>query len=252
MKIALHSDLHLEHFFLKTGFLENDDFDVLVLAGDIVNTPTAHRLEMLRTLTDKPIIYIPGNHEYYYDSIEHADKMFENVCNEFDIHFAKNRIIRIGDTAFICCVGWSDMKSYEDRPHESISIPLCDMVADFRLIKNHTVDEMINLAELDKNFIINSLEMIRDTSPNLKTVIATHFSPLEAYNNDKFQISHISSYFANNWNDIVYEYEPAAWLYGHTHWCKNGAVYQTKVASNQAGYGKEHVNGYDPNFVIEV
>jgi len=44
MKVALHSDLHLEGNRLPKDFLTNHDFDVLVLAGDIVSTKTFMRL----------------------------------------------------------------------------------------------------------------------------------------------------------------------------------------------------------------
>jgi 3',5'-cyclic AMP phosphodiesterase CpdA len=61
------SDIHVE---LTNGWdlpdpAQRPDFDVLVMAGDLV--PAMERgVNWLRArVTDRPVIYIPGNHEAY-------------------------------------------------------------------------------------------------------------------------------------------------------------------------------------------
>ena len=63
MKIHLLSDLHLEYSLMNVG-LSSVESDVVVLAGDI------HSGSMgigwaAKTWKDRPVIYGPGNHEYY-------------------------------------------------------------------------------------------------------------------------------------------------------------------------------------------
>ena len=69
MKIQIASDLHLEHLewrFQNYRGVEPTDADVLVLAGDIANG--ARALELFQDWPC-PVIYVPGNHEYYGSSL---------------------------------------------------------------------------------------------------------------------------------------------------------------------------------------
>ena len=70
MKIQIASDLHLK-FGNRTGpakraFVPVPDRDVLVLAGDIGRQKQA-RAFVERELATSPVVYVPGNHEYYSD-----------------------------------------------------------------------------------------------------------------------------------------------------------------------------------------
>ena len=63
MKVLVLSDLHLE--FEPFEPPEGLDFDVVVLAGDI-HSPGPRAVEWAEArFPVKPVIYVPGNHEYY-------------------------------------------------------------------------------------------------------------------------------------------------------------------------------------------
>ena len=68
MKIQIASDLHLEFDQSRlppvTAFRPAAGRDVLVLAGDIGRGLLARQF-VLRELPRSPVIYVPGNHEYY-------------------------------------------------------------------------------------------------------------------------------------------------------------------------------------------
>lgn len=60
MKLHILSDLHLEN----EGFtIPETNADVIVLAGDIHEGTRA--IPWIKEQTDKPVIYVAGNHEYY-------------------------------------------------------------------------------------------------------------------------------------------------------------------------------------------
>ena len=71
MKLHILSDLHTE-------FAEFDppetDADIVVLAGD-VGVGTAGIEWAGRQFKDKPVIYVPGNHEYYHHDIGITDAL---------------------------------------------------------------------------------------------------------------------------------------------------------------------------------
>lgn len=253
MKVALHSDLHLEgNHRLPENFLEDKDFDVLVLAGDIVTTETPDKLRAIASCANKkPIIYIPGNHDRYWGSIESSHTILREVCESAGIIYADRQVVRIDGVNFVCCTGWSDLTSFDEYSHDEKTKD-CRMISDFHAIENHTVFDMVKMAKADRKFIETSLEVLKNEHPNDKIVVVTHFAPTEAHNNPKFKTTPISSYFSNSWEEIMYEFEPDFWVFGHTHANIERDVYRTIVKTNQHGYGSECADTYDPNYIFTV
>jgi hypothetical protein len=74
MKLLVFSDLHLDHkpnWSLPDSF---PDYDVCVAAGDIDGSPaeSIRRLATNPGLRGKPIVFTPGNHEFYGNVLEDA------------------------------------------------------------------------------------------------------------------------------------------------------------------------------------
>lgn len=255
MQVALFSDLHLEHslaplYKMQQGLGESCP-DVVILAGDITTTYHKDVLRYIREMTNARIIYVPGNHEFYGTSIEAGMFTLRNECEKLGITFAVNEIVTVDDVSFVCSVGWSDLCSFSHLDMEN-KIERLSMISDFRMIQDHSVCDMMNLAETDRRFLNSALKCVADigTIP----VIVTHFSPFESCRNPRFDVTEIASYFSNNWMNILENAPttPAAWLYGHTHSNIHDIVCGVPVFSNQCGYPGENVPGFDPKFVFGV
>lgn len=256
MKVALHSDLHLEcNHRLPENFLEDKDFDVLVLAGDITSHTQYMRLADIREACprDKLIIYIPGNHEHYRGSLEGTDKLLRDYCDDIGIIYANNSVIRLdGKYSFVCSTAWSSLESFQEYSYDQKKDEVEFCIADFRMIADHSVEKMVERGKRDIKFIDTSLKAIKEEHPDDVVVVVTHFAPTENHGNEKFDVSPVCAYFQNKLESIMYEHKPNFWLYGHTHYKKNTPVYHTKVFSNQRGYGKECSGDYDPNFIVNL
>ena len=50
----------------------------------------------------------------------------------------------------------------------------------------------------------------------------------------------------------LFDLNPKAWIYGHTHGNRKGKFGDTEVITNQRGYFRECAGVYDPNFIIEI
>lgn len=252
MRIALHSDLHLEGNRLPLNFLADDSYDVLVLAGDIVSARTQMRLCAIKEAAgSKPIIYIPGNHEYYGGSFEEVEASLKNICESVGIIYANNSIVRLdGKVSFVCSTGWSTLESFPEFDDTEKRTDVSFGIGDFRLIEGFDIDTMTALGRRDKKFLETSLRVVKDEFPNDIVVVVTHFAPTEAHGNARFDVGTLSSYFSNNWEDVMYEHQPDYWFYGHTHGSVERDVYHTKVCCNQRGYGLECRSTYDPKRVI--
>jgi 3',5'-cyclic AMP phosphodiesterase CpdA len=61
------SDLHLEltHGWDLTAGNARPEFDVLVIAGDLVPKMERGVNWLLERVPDKPVVFVPGNHEAY-------------------------------------------------------------------------------------------------------------------------------------------------------------------------------------------
>jgi hypothetical protein len=115
MRIHLLSDLHLESapYTLAPGL----DCDVVVAAGDIgVGTQGVRYLASLPW----PVVYVPGNHEYYpsipgqaADCVERLAEI-RSAARGTNVHVLDGEAVVIGDTRFIGATLWTDFGGAND------------------------------------------------------------------------------------------------------------------------------------------
>ncbi|WLA69554.1 metallophosphoesterase [Bradyrhizobium diazoefficiens] len=103
------SDLHLE---LTRGWDlpapgERPDFDVLIVAGDLI--PRAERgVRWLLERITKPVIYVLGNHEGYGCDLGRTLEKAKALAAGTQIHVLENESVRIGDITFAGATLWTD------------------------------------------------------------------------------------------------------------------------------------------------
>ena len=238
MKIMVASDLHLEHnvggvcqVIPENAFYQRPD--VIVLAGDI---DTSSNLEeslhdICDTFIDIPVIFVPGNHEYYsrlYD-FEYIQNRLRNIIDrlkqKFDIRYLDNSSTTIDDINFYGGCMWSDVKHGDQY---SVTCGDEDMIG-------MTIEQSRKLhaqfkAGLDDHIAVHGLET---------SVVVSHFSPSMRYSHPGFSKDGHAHYFSANMDQYI-DSKLKAWIFGHTHAsvydvAKNG----TQVISCQQGYGFE-------------
>ena len=109
MKIHLLSDLHLEFSVPRYRFGAVPS-DVVVLAGDIYSGTRG--IEWARsTWPTRPVLYVPGNHEYYGRSyVEHRTRMREVAAQYDNIYLLDRGATVIGDVLFIGATLWTNFE----------------------------------------------------------------------------------------------------------------------------------------------
>jgi len=131
MKIQICSDLHLEFGTNENLYTKmvSTDADVLVLAGDISNSgDIIDVLKEIQLDSEKKVIFVPGNHDYYGSSRKNLDKMFYSM-SERDIHVLIERDICIGNVCFIGSTGWWD------GSNGHVGLTVKNALNDFRLMR---------------------------------------------------------------------------------------------------------------------
>ena len=114
MKIQIASDLHLEgiegHTPGLSVFRPVPDRDLLILAGDIGRHMMAQDL-VRRELETSPVIYVPGNHEYYAEARRaDVDANWTRLAERYpDLHYLVADGVTVGGVRFWGAPWYSDL-----------------------------------------------------------------------------------------------------------------------------------------------
>ena len=261
MKIFLISDVHFE-FHNKVDWLPPlpsvDQFDVLVLAGDIGHGPWLETgLRRLRKrFPSRPIVYVAGNHEYYRRNISRSPLDAVGIP---DLYHLEKSHVELGGYQFIGTTLWTGFDSMGPEYIERAMHESKYSIADFMEIRTRELSEtngvpkriepefMRDLFHQSKSWLDAEL---KHSDPDT-TIVVTHFPPCRELRHGAIPESLISAYFQANCMDLIKKYQPAIWLYGHNHWSDQHQCGKTRFISNQYGYPRERAR-YRPDLIIEL
>ncbi len=235
MKIITYSDLHLE-FGSNWRLPYNANGDLMILAGDIVTLKNYDPLDRLLQDWEKPVLYVTGNHEYYTQSLMNeeesnfkawlADK-YPNVTLLLDEEISIDGVHFFGGTM------WTDFNKAD---------PISMMTAqhqmnDFRLIRNMDGTPLRPEDTIERHNVFKE-RLLAWLEKDLKgpRVVISHNAPV-LNPNTKFRSSPLMPAFNSlDMMEVIEKYQPALWVYGHTHECDDQLIGDTRIISNQLGY----------------
>lgn len=247
-EIAFASDIHFEFYREHPNWLPPlpSSADILILAGDI--DIGDHAISTIRRiaqhLKNKHIIFVAGNHEFYgHDVDEQISKYREAFAAEKYIHFLENDKIELLGITFLGCTLWTGFDAFEEYSYNESLVEAQRRIADFHYIK-HTLGQKQYrfLASAAESKFLNSKEWLRNElsycDPEV-TVVVTHFPPHTSLQHGVIEKDVLANYFVAKCDDLINEYQPKYWIYGHNHWPVSKQVGKTKLLSNQLGYPEE-------------
>jgi predicted phosphodiesterase len=234
MKIALYSDLHLESSpgWMLPGGLEAD---ILILAGDIIVFNDFTPIQALLGSWDKPVIYVPGNHEYHTQRPMSEHNLMVKAWlaeNLPQVHFLLNEGASLGGVHFFGGTMWTDFQGA--NPEAMFRAPIS--LSDFDLIFFKT----------DRLTPLDTIRLHHEFKKALKAwfgedlvgprVVVTHHAPLEKPRTQHSGGILQPAFVCFDMAGIIDKYQPAAWIYGHTHESDDRAIGRTRLISNPLGY----------------
>lgn len=253
MKIQIVSDIHLG---LAPCAIPNVGADLLVLAGDI------HRpVEALHWAKDLaiPIVYVPGNHEYYGSSLPATDRLLRELTQGSNVTLLDCAEKRIGGVRVLGATLWTDFRLYGDDPEcEKAMDEARRFSRDFTRI---TVDEggleTLSPMHCATLFMCHAswLETRLAEPFDGATVVVTHFAPSAGSVAPRFAGSPLNACFVSNLDALVAKSGAALWVHGHTHDSFDYHIKGTRVLANPRGYvqnGKAENSAFDPGLTVEV
>jgi predicted phosphohydrolase len=235
MRIQYASDLHLEFYDNETYLDANKirpSSEILILAGDILLLKFVEEHESFFDYISnnfKETYWIPGNHEYYHSDINLLQE-YKKKSIRTNIHLVNNEVISINNVNLIFSTLWSHIS-----PLNEVFIKTC--LSDFSHI---TIDNKPFLPEHFNAIHTSCLEFIETTLKMFegqRNVIFTHHAPTYLNYPEIYSKSRLNEAFATELKHIILNYQPEAWIYGHTHVnVPEFKIGKTRLVTNQLGY----------------
>ncbi len=276
MKIGLISDCHLEAGSIQKIFEllpEKGSVDVFLVAGDATRAEWAFELCcLIHDALDCPVLFTPGNHEYYCTSLigctmtELDGRWEKEFAHHPDVHYLQNTSITIGEASFFGSTWWTNLRGYGSDMMDKAKLD-SQMVDDFAFInfakskvsepkvrgsgyafrpspfKKITPDHMIGLNQS----AVKAYKAWYASAPG-KKILMSHFPMLKKLQHPGFKPH---PYFVSNDDLLIERFRPDLLVFGHTHYDHDINVFGIRCVSNQRGYESE-MKKFDRNFVIEI
>jgi 3',5'-cyclic AMP phosphodiesterase CpdA len=252
VKIRVLSDLHLECD--EPEVIPHAQADLIVLAGDIHNHAVGPRWAAETFDGAVPVVYVPGNHEYYdgeFGALEAA--MHDAAASVDNVHVLNNAALvdPAGQWRVLGTTLWTDFTLCgADADALATSIAAAQRVMlDFRGLiqvtwprergvtpeanatRDFTPDDSLALHAQARAWLESEL-----AKPFAgKTIVVTHHAPHRLSLAERYADDKVSAGFVNHLPELVRE-PVALWVHGHTHTAFDYTVNGTRVVCNPRGY----------------
>lgn len=261
MKIVYGSDLHLEIAGIDPVF---PDGDILLLAGDIVvcadlkcsdqytkSGMNGEEFLKLACQIYKHVIWVPGNHESYFECIDDQVSHVDKFCTENKITnllFSETGVFVLDGVKFVWATMWTDinkanpmdmLSAYRMNDYKNITIKDSSLPLGGRYL---TSDDTLRIHATHREFIENN------TYHDGDVIVITHHAP------DQMSCTEYSGplnyfYCCTGLDEIFYNNPQIKyWIHGHTHENSNYVIGDTNIRSNCRGY----VLGADFGFKFDI
>lgn len=229
MKLWIASDIHLE---VRKDFIAGkqrpDDFDVLIVAGDVMDGDVVRGVETTAAMAgDRPAIYVAGNHCHWGHSFQVVQELGSKAAAHTGVHFLQNRTVEIDGVIFFGATLWEPMRRDPCAPRPDLSAIMSglerDPVPHSALPVNEplfvqgpgVMDRRAKIRDLQREFE-TSREAIKKSAAN---VIVTHYPPT---------------------NDLLLETDAPIWIHGHEHRVRDEVINGTRILANAIGMASEN------------
>ena len=245
VKLLLLSDLHLELSDLRLA--PGLDFDVALLAGDIVNpgrrlgawVAASPRLRRARA-----VVAVCGNHEYFDAVLQHEAAAMQ-ALQAPPLHLLDGAQVVIDGVRFLGCTLWTDFELPIDTPQGPLSDPARGMAAAQRAMADYRAIGWRDGAALRTLTPQDTLQLHRQQRAWLQqrlaepfdgpTVVLTHHGPRRGSLAPRFAADWVSTAYLSALPDSFFEV-PVLWLHGHTHSSHDYRAGRCRIVCNPRGY----------------
>ncbi|MBR0695336.1 metallophosphoesterase [Bradyrhizobium lablabi] len=274
MRLWILSDLHAEltRGWDLPGPVERPDYDVMIIAGDLIPRMERGVKWLIERVPEKPCIYVAGNHEFYGTDLDKTIEKAKEAAMGSHISVVQNETVQLGNVVFAGATLWTDFNLFGDQ-RRAFGVA-ADRMNDFKKIRmNAYLDRFRPKYALHRHLASRAfLEREMRKARSGKLVIVTHHAPFFSgalLSNTPTEDEILTAAYRS---DLTALMSPARddgrgalrpadlWVYGHTHESFDALIGATRVVSNSKGYGPwlpsrqqtwDNPN-FNPHFVVEI
>ena len=208
MTLHILNDLHIE-------FEDFDppatDAEVVILAGDIGVGVEGLRWAEER-FPDRPMIYVPGNHEFYHHDLSLIEELKEQAPEH--IHVLNDDQVTIDGVRFLGSVLWTDFGLFGEADRLFAMQQVRQQMTDFSIIRNggqrFTPEDAIRLHTASRGWLVT---MLAEHFAG-KTVVVTHHAPSSRSVHPRYASDLLTPAFASNLENLMDGDRAALWVHG--------------------------------------
>jgi predicted phosphodiesterase len=250
MKLNVLSDLHLS---LGALAIPANHADVVILAGDIARPAAA---VSWASGFGKPVLYVPGNHEFYGGSIAGTVEELKRLSAGTGIRVLDNEELIIDGVRFLGATLWSDFMLFGEGDKRAAAMRDAQrFMRDFSRIRvgeaPFTPEACAALFARDAAWLERKLAQPHPGP----TVVITHHAPSRKSIHPRFADSLMNACFVSDAERLIEGSRARLWIHGHTHDSFDYFVNGTRVLCNPRGYAKDGVNenpSFDANLLAAI
>ena len=253
MKLHILSDLHL-----SCGAFEipRNDAHAVILAGDIARPKEAISWALG---FDKPVLYVPGNHEFYGSNILDTARELKQLCAGTNIHVLDNDEVILEGVRFLGTTLWTDFMLLGEPEQRAAAVQQAlGFMRDFSKIHvDEAAQTLFTPADSAALFTRHAgwLESKLSEPHAGPTVVITHHAPSRKSIHPRFAGSLLNACFVSDAERLIGGGRARLWVHGHTHDSFDYWLHGTRVVCNPRGYAKNGANEnalFDANFLVEI
>ena len=248
MRLHIYSDLHLEFAPLEPP---DTGADVVILAGDIhVQT---RGVGWAAQVFRRPVIYVPGNHEYYGGHFKNTLAKMRDRASETRVHVLDRDEVVIDGVRFLGATLWTDFSATGNLVLAALDAR--QRMTDYRRIRAASYRRLRPSDVVEDHRESVSFLRAKLAQPfEGKTVVVTHHAPSTRSIAARFRDDpgHLNAAYVNRLEDLLGP-PVSLWVHGHTHTSFDYELLGTRVVCNPRGYIPYEPNpDFDPGRVVEI
>ncbi len=234
------SDLHLDYLKDSKEWLKNlndVDCDVIAVAGDLSNFKKLGDkvTELCERFSDKPIVYINGNHDFWGSRREDVVSLMK-----FKMGQHKNfDWVDIGESREYCGRTITGMTLWFRKP--------INPILEFDFLDFYQIKKLRNWVYEENSKAIEYLE----THLSEDSIVMTHH--LASYKSvaPMWVGDSMNAFFVCDLTSLIETKQPQLWVHGHSHEVCDYKIDKTRIICNPKGNTSEG-RYFNPNLVIDV
>lgn len=233
MKLQVLSGLYLQFGGLHPP---QTDADVIVLAGDIARG--AAGLRWAAQSFDKPIVYVPGNHELHNFDVGVLEEL-RSQAQSLGIHFLDCGELSIDGVRFLGCTLWTDYDLFGRERREHAMKVSEQWIDDFQLMTDlgrvFTPERARRRHWQARGWLH---ERVLADHPQGPTVVVTHHAPYRSCLAPSYRDDLIAASHASDMSELFGHCE--LWIHGSGWGRTDATLGGTRLVCNSRGSPAEH------------